>query len=314
MPTLAATETGTADLSSDEIETIAQRWVDALWTFYATGEPDLTQLTTPAGLDALRAYDWRYRASESGDLRFLEDPELVDASGRWPWEVLEGEQVTFGVDMTVDVAAYAETRSLPDGAVVETVTGRQRRLANLVFTREPGTEAWLVDHVGSPADPDYVVGLPEPAASRPCPGLRTGRRQADPFLVTPWCTANGEGRVLVYGRDSSAARAPEIYVDREPCGPGSASAYIMYLGTPPGAPIGAYESGDYVRDPEGTLPGTDAFRRRVRPPADAISTGITNGVVTIWTSESLGDSAILVQVGQRFERWPKSVSGCGGPA
>ena len=74
----------------------------------------------------------------------------------------------------------------------------------------------------------------------------------------------------------------------------------------------------YIRDPGGKArkalgrafspPG---FRRDFHPPSDAISTGITNGYATIWTSEKLGDKWLLVQVGDRFERWSRSIGGCG---
>ena len=86
----------------------------------------------------------------------------------------------------------------------------------------------------------------------------------------------------------------------------------MDLGWPPGAPRDMLESREYIRDPEGQVPGADAYRRNVRKPKDAISAGITNGWATIWTSRTLGEDAILVQVGPRFERWPRVTAGCTG--
>jgi hypothetical protein len=118
--------------------------------------------------------------------------------------------------------------------------------------------------------------------------------------------------MLVSRRGSG--RPLEILVDREPCGAGSESAYVLYLGSPPGAPIAPFASGDYVRDPRGVMPETDRYRRSIDLPADAISTGITNGHATLWVSESLGDDAIIVEVGERFELWPATRAGCGGPA
>lgn len=311
--TLAVSETAAEEITPELVEATTQAWVDALWSYYATGQPDLTGLATSEGLADLRAYDPRFRAVEAGDLRFLEEPTLVAVAGSAlgdPPEEVDGEQVTFEATMTVDVAPYAETHPAGDDRISELVTGRQRRVAQLQFRREPGSDAWLLDGTGPPADPDYVVGLPEPAPERPCPGLGQ-RRGGDPLLRRPWCTADGDGRVLV---DGEGAAAPEIIVEREPCGPGTRSAYFMYLGSPPGAPIGFWESGDFVRDPRGVLPGTEGYRRSIRLPRDAISTGITNGPVTLWTSESLGPDALIVQVGRRFELWPSSEVGCGGPA
>lgn len=308
----AVDEVGQEDFAPSDVTAAVQGWVDALWSFYATGEPDLSEVATPAGLARLRDYDWRIRAAEAGEVRFLEEPVLVAASAREPWEVVDGQQVTFGADFTVDVAPYAETVTTGDEVVTEVVTGRQRRIANVTFMREPGSGRWLVDDVGVPADPDYVVGLPSPAEPRPCPGLTRKRSGADPFLAKPWCTADGDGRLLIHGGDSNARRAAEILVERAPCGPESSIAYLLFLGTPPGAPIGAYESGDFVRDPNGAMRGkTHAYRRDIKLPADAISTGITNGFATLWTSRSLGEEAIIVQVGQRYEKWPRTTFGCG---
>lgn len=302
------------DVTPAEMQAVTETWVDALWSFYSTGETDLSALATPNGLEELRAYDWRYRAVESGSMRFVEVHELVDTSGREPWEFgPDGEHIAFGVDFVVDVAPYAEADVAGEDMTIEIVTGRQRRIANAMFRREPGTETWLVDGVGPPADPDYTVGLEAPGAPRPCPRRSRVRSGSDPFLATPWCTAGGDGRSLVSG-DSNRSGPPEIIVEREPCGPGSTSAHVMYVGSPPGAPIGSFESGDYVRDPQGVMPGPKAYRRDVRLPRDAISTGITNGTATIWTIASVGQAAIFVQVGNRFERWPRSRVGCGGPA
>lgn len=110
--------------------------------------------------------------------------------------------------------------------------------------------------------------------------------------------------------------AAELGVGRAGC---LAGAHEIAIGLPPGTPLRGFdESRFYIRDPGGKArkalgrafspPG---FRRDFRPPADAISGGITNGSATIWTSEKLGDRWLLVQVGDRFERWPRSIGGCG---
>ena len=88
----------------------------------------------------------------------------------------------------------------------------------------------------------------------------------------------------------------------------------MVLGWPPGSPHQMLGSYAYVRDPRGIVKKRylqgPSYRRDVRPPKDAISTGITNGYATIWTSERVGDRAIFVQIGDRFERWPRTDFGC----
>lgn len=44
------------------------------------------------------------------------------------------------------------------------------------------------------------------------------------------------------------------------------------------------------------------YRRNGKLPRDAVSTGVTNGSATLWTSEKMGEKAVFVQVGDRFEK------------
>jgi hypothetical protein len=77
----------------------------------------------------------------------------------------------------------------------------------------------------------------------------------------------------------------------EACGRGVVE---LILGLPPGWPVDALHGGDYLRDPQGVVRGLTCFRRDFRPPRDAISTGITNGYLTIWASGSTGDRHLFV--------------------
>jgi hypothetical protein len=87
-------------------------------------------------------------------------------------------------------------------------------------------------------------------------------------------------------------------------------AHEFAIGLPPGTPLRGFdEARFYIRDPGGKA--RKALGRAFSPPADAISSGVTNGYATIWTSEKLGDAWLLVQVENRFERWPRSIGGCG---
>ena len=83
----------------------------------------------------------------------------------------------------------------------------------------------------------------------------------------------------------------------------------MTLGRPVGDPIDPWTAGRYVRDPGGEVT-EGGLRPDVAMPEDAVSTGITNGRATIWTSDSTGRKAIFVTVDGRVERWPRTWAGC----
>ncbi len=281
---------------------LTRPWIESLSSFYATGDAtELEALSTLNGLEQLNAFDWRFRAVRDGGVRFEESAEIVEFNDWHEWCVERNKRVRLDIEPVFDIAPGARTWSTADRQPVEAVEGGQRRALNLTFVRDPDTQAWLVDVVAKGLHrPRYI----QPRQAKPCPGLKNPARAADPFLVEPWCTANGDGRKVFEWRGKPGG---ELAIGRVSCWAG---AHSIMLGLPPGTPIGFGNVGEYVRDPRGTSPDADGFRRDFRPPKDAFSTGITNGHATIWTSEELGDEWLIVQVGDRFERWPASVAAC----
>lgn len=299
----------TGHLSSEDLERLTQTWVEELWAHYATGESGLPDLTTPTALEGLQAEDWRYSAVTNGSRYFQEDVAIVpDGIHIDEPESEDGEVLVRPVEVLVEVAPFARAIDQATGRTVEVESGAQRRAMRLEFRREPGTDAWSVADVGVPRrlrDPD--LGWVEPTDPNPCPGFGS---DADPFLAKPWCTAGGDGRKLVPGY-----RGPsEIELTKGEPGSCFTGTYTLLLGSPPGSPVGRYDGYVYARDPNAApadmVVAGPRYRRDAALPADAISTGITNGRVTLWTSATVGDKAIYVQIGNRFERWPLVDFGC----
>lgn len=290
-------------LNIRELRAVTEPWMDALWSFYSTGDfDDLTSLSTPRGIEQLRAHDWRVRAVERDGVRFREVPEILDFNDWDEWCVDRNQVVRLDVEPVISIRSGARTfdeRRKP----IEAVQGDQLRPIAIGFIRAPDSDDWLFDDVRpSEFRPRFV----QPRPARPCPGLRTPNSAVAAFLVEPWCAAGGDGRRIPTRRP-----AVELRMSRYAC---LAGAHEITLGLPPGTPMEFGNVRSYLRDPEGKVRGPLArkgFRRDFRPPRDAISSGITNGYATIWTSETLGDRWLLVQVGDRFERWPQSIGGCG---
>ncbi|MFV2063312.1 MAG: hypothetical protein ACC726_07340 [Chloroflexota bacterium] len=124
--------------------------------------------------------------------------------------------------------------------------------------------------------------------------------------------ARGDGRQIIDRRTAIRAGIETneitLFEGRKECG--WEGATFMIMGWPPGEPIDRAGLHTYVRDPRGSVLAGRRFRRNVRLPGDAISSGITNGYATIWTGKRLGRDAILLRVGQRFELWPRTEAGC----
>jgi hypothetical protein len=297
-----------ARLSMADLTAVVRPWIEALWSLYESGdEATLTDLATQRGLERLMEVDWRAAAVAREGARFREDPEVIDFNDWQEWCADGTRLVALDVEPIVRIGPGARTFDAASGTPIEAAEGEQLRALEVRLTRASDADAWLVDDVRvSDFAPRYI----RPMAARPCPGLRDPSSVADPFMLEPWCAANGDGR-----RIPTRGPAAELGVGAYACKPG---AHDIVIGLPPGTPMGFSNTRSYVRDPRGRTrralgrafspPG---FRRDFRPPRDAISSGITNGYATIWTSERLGDEWLLVKVGNRFERWPQSTSGCG---
>jgi len=266
---------------------------------------------TPGGLGALRAHDWRFGVVEAGIASFQESWDIVEST-QWDEVLLDGEHVSIDLRIGLDVARLAETLDGATGQPLEVTDGIARRAFNATFVREPGTDDWRLAEIG-PTKGRFEFGLVKESRARSCPRLGDPSTAGNPFRMQPWCTANGDGRRLELGRSRRNKDAsPAMFFLDSACG--WDDALFVDIGWPPGEPLDTTDgvAHRYVRDPAREVPGARRYSRSVKPPKDAISTGISNGYATIWTSRKLGEHAILVQVGDRFERWPQSGAGCTG--
>jgi len=168
---------------------------------------------------------------------------------------------------------------------------------------------WRITGFG-PATDIELRFTPLPAApARPWDPATRRRATGDPFLLGPWRDANGLGRVVPGPKDLPRGQSGAISVITGADHCGWEDLRCMTLGWPVGDPIDPSTAGHYVRDPAGEL--TDGgFRPDLELPEDAVSTGITNGRATIWSSDSTGQKAIFVALDGRVERWPRSWAGC----
>jgi hypothetical protein len=309
----AQDEEGGGELPPEAQDAIGAAWLDEFNAFYASGDHADIPPTTEQGLEQLRLFDWRFAAVESGIATF-EETWAIRESTQWDEAFEDGQTTSFALRIGLDVLPLAETMSGINGQTVEMSAGVGRRAFNATFVPDEATGEWVLDDIGPPAGGDtYEFGLRPPRPVVPCPSFGNPSTARDTFAMQPWCTAGGEGRELKVAPYRRADRhLSELYVDTTSC---FRDATFLWTGWPPGEPrdptVGFRNT--YVRDPRGTVRGVEGYRRNATLPKDAVSTGVTNGYATLWTSAAVGDDAIFVQVGDRFERWPRDTSvGCPG--
>jgi hypothetical protein len=307
----AQDEAADGELSPEAQDAIGAAWLEQLNDFYASGDPADMPPATAQGLEQLRMFDWRFAAVESRIATF-DETWAVFESTQWDEAFEDGETTSFELRIGLDVQPLAETTSGISGQTVEMSAGVGRRAFNATFVPDEATGEWVLDAIGPPAGGEtYEFGLRPPRPVVPCPRLGEPSTARDPFAMEPWCTAGGDGRELKVAPYRRADRhLSELYFDTASC---YRDAIFLYTGWPPGEPrdptVGFRNT--FVRDPRGTVDGVSGYRRNATLPKDAVSTGVTNGYATIWTSAEVGDRAIFVQVDDRFERWPRDTSaGC----
>ena len=304
-------EQASGELAPGTQDAIGAAWLDQLNAYYASGDPADQPPTTEQGHGQLQAFDWRVAAVESGIVTF-EETWAIRESTQWDEAFEDGETTSFELRIGLDAQPLAETKSAISSQTVEMSGGLQRRAFNVTFVPDEATGEWVLDAIGPPAGGNnYEFGLRRPRPVVPCPRLGDPSTAQDPFAMEPWCTAGGDGRELKVSPYRRADRhLSELYFDTTSCHRG---AIFLWTGWPLGEPrdptVGFRNT--YVRDPRGTVKGVKGYRRNATLPKDAVSTGVTNGYATIWTSARVGERAIFVQVGDRFERWPRDTSiGC----
>ena len=311
----AQEQSASGELTPEARDSIGAAWLDQLYAFYASGDPADIPPTSEQGLEQLRMFDWRFAAVEAGIATFDETWAVFEST---LWDEAfggAGETTSLELRIGVDAQPLAETKSTLSGQTVEMSGGVQRRAFNATFVPDGVSGDWVLDAIGPPAGgKTYEFGLRTPRPVVPCPRLGNPSSARDPFVMEPWCTAGGDGRKLKVAPTKRADRhLSELYFDSTTC---FRDAIFVWTGWPPGEPmdptVGLRHT--YVRDPLGKVKGVKGYRRNVVLPKDAVSTGVTNGYATIWTSAKVGDKAVFVQVGDRFERWPSATRSAGCPS
>jgi hypothetical protein len=295
------------DLKNAERRALAGMMLRALEATYAGDLAALAAIATPDAITALKATDWRAGLVAGGDVRYLGELSTGAIQEMEPVYAAEGV-VKESLEVRIEAAPGARLVDAT-GRVVEVSTGAAWWALAVTFERDAVGAPWRIIAFGPPTDLELrFTPMPE---ARPCPWDPATRRRApgDPFLLGPWCDANGQGRVVLDGDDVPRDQGSAISVFAGASHCGWEDLRFLAVGWPVGSVIDPWTAGRYVRDPAGEL--TDGgFRADAELPDDAVSTGITNGRATIWTSDSIGRRAIFLAVDGRVERWPRTWAGC----
>ena len=298
--------TGFSDelLTDDASRAIARGWVDGLGRLYAgDAAADPCDLFTNAGLEAARQVDPRLRAALDGERTIDGAPVLrIRFEGEYD---LRRPPATVPMDVIFDLPAGSRLTDLPSGSA--TITAGPDRVGLHVTFVFDGTR-WRAADVG-PVSADHgrwaVLPTPVPVGD-PCTGVRTdpagaGFDDRSNEGGRTWCDALGSGRII---------RQPDqvSMLTRYPCGRGQVAA--LSIGSPIGAPLDQLDRHEYLRDPRGTALDagwiTERWRATTTLPADAASTGWTNGNIELWVSPSRFERGVYLRLGDAFEWWPRA--------
>jgi hypothetical protein len=123
---------------------------------------------------------------------------------------------------------------------------------------------------------------------------------ADPGKDRIWCFGGEDGTYADLKQRNLLVNVP--------CGETRAS--VFSVGWPAGSVIDHQARVEFVRDPDGGFderwPLSEPYDPDATPPADAYSTGLTDGEFELWVSPSAGDARIWMRHGDRFELWPRA--------
>ncbi|HYO44730.1 MAG TPA: hypothetical protein VES19_16135, partial [Candidatus Limnocylindrales bacterium] len=301
----------------DESKEIARAFIDGLAGIYARRpNADPCALFTARGMRTAMETDARLRDVIEDRTRVESDLVLRVAFEEGDYD-LRVSPPTVPLSIVFDLPAGSRTTDLRSGTTtlspgdqraglhVTFVYDGHRWLADRVGRVEGEDAAWLVTPTLLPPGDPCTRFTPDPA------GTPFDEMSGTDFLVDPprpartWCDAGGRGRVI--------DEAQLVLTTRYPCN--RASAAVLTIGLPLGMPIDRLDRNEFVRDPadEFLAQGwvTAPFEPDATLPADAASTGWTNGNAELWISPSDLANAIYVRVGEATERWPRAADGWG---
>ena len=297
----------------DESKAIAADFVAQLQGLYAaTPDADPCATFTRNGLETALAMDARLRAVADGVQHVDGDLVLrMRSEGEYDLRV---RPPAVPLNVIFDLAAGSRVTDLATGAVeVSEAAQRVGLRVDFVFDGH----RWHADKVGPITEPSdlSMAAIPTaPPPGPPCTGFRRDPAgtafdsHAGPALGAvqprrPWCDDGGRGRLI---------HVPEqlVFFTAFPCDRGNIA--ILTIGRSVGAALDPLVRWEYMRDPKGEalaqgwLRGNARWNGHAKLPADARSTGWTNGNIEIWTSASEHDAAIYAKRGDVVERWPRA--------
>ena len=309
-------EFGSDVFAGDESMGLARAFVDGVAGLYAwRPDADPCALFSARGLRTAMETDTRLRDAIEGRISVESDLVLrLALEGVYDLRVAPP---TVPLSIVFDIPAGSRTTDVRSGTTTRSPAAER---AGVAVTFVYDGHRWLADRVG-PVEGDDAAWLAMPTLlppGEPCTGfLRdpagapfdemsgTDALSSPPTPGRPWCDAGGRGRVI----DDSQL----VLTTRYPCN--RASAAVLSIGLPLGMPIDRLDRNEFVRDPAGAFLAqgwvTSPFEPDSTLPADAASTGWTNGNVELWISPSELEDAVFMQVGGVMERWPRAAEGWG---
>jgi hypothetical protein len=253
---------------------------------------------TPHGLTSALRQDWQLRDAERGEL-IVDGPVELRA-----WTTVLEDRAADPPRVDLELSFVVRPPSTLVDARTDVILERfdvpRYFGATYALRYEADAARWRVTavapHGGNLQLRPISVGPPVR-----CPGLDPDADSSAPVATIVWC---------IGGEDGTSVSVEQVAsFEHVPCG--ETSARVLSTGWPIGA-VRDYPSSvvDFVQDPNGEFAArwslVDEFIRDDTVPADAYSTGLTDGRVEIWVSPTAGDRAIWARIGDRFERWPKA--------
>jgi hypothetical protein len=308
-PTLAPSPERTATIPTPS-------WTDEAWDATITATVDglaaalisqydgveadvLDAWFTPDGLESAIEHDRQLRDARRHEV-------VIEGSIRlraWQTVIEDRDATPPRLDLALSFLIEAPSRAVdPErGVVLERFD--QRRFVGATYALRYETESgrWRVT-AAAPLVASTLSLAPEPVGPPVrCPGLEPDADSSAPIASIVWCFGGDEGTLATVEQVAS--------FERVPCG--DTSARVLSTGWPIGTARDYPASfAEFVQDPKGEFATRwsleDAYVADDTLPADAYSTGLTDGRVTIWVSPSAGDRAVWARIGDRFERWPKA--------
>jgi hypothetical protein len=230
---------------------------------------------TPEGLASALDHDWQLQAVLGGDL--LIDGDVALRSGGTSREAFDADPPLVEIDLVFVIEPTSWLIDADSGAPVERFDHPRYTGATYALRYEVDTDRWRVTSVAATSR-DAWVGPAQPRPPVRCPGLDPDAPASHPVATTVWCLGGNDG-IRAY---SSQVMGWEAV----PCG--ATDVTVLTVGWPIGEPIDPYDQHAFVRDPDGDFdrswPLEEPWDGAATMPADAYSTGLTDGEYEVWVS------------------------------